>query len=651
MEVVRHDANDDTALDLACIRGFDHHCAETYLDENYFPNKPEGEKAFNTTKRFQIVKRLLEYTDHEGRRPFLITNSSIKSGFNTPLHWAFYWADIDLVEILYKCNPALIFKINRNKQIPFDIALQARDKFTSQKSLFIIYYILGEIYIWLTKCGYNDQVNDIEFSSDSVDVNHREEIKKFYFKLKTVEDCKKKMDYILYNESAEEWEEDKALYKKATLTIRHPVHGLKDLEKNNISGFVQRIFLWFAFFKSETKFLKLMELFNCSPFDISSQGRAPIHMVCQQGQHDFLALILIPTYKYEDSVEEKFNLKTAANCVTDFNQNTALHTAAQSNKWKCYKKLKEIVYGIDLQVDNFRGYNSVELSNPKLPYFKTMRKELKMEKLDEMLRADPFQDLLCSEKKIKLFNTNFYFCVISAADSPDPYNTTVYSQLMNIQKDWAPKGEFKVEVSLGFTNSDLINKLNLGVKSDANKNKETASIANQLLKNMPNMENSDSDLVKKQIDEMTPEEIESILKGNYFIYKIDLDKKLIQAIAEQLKLRVFNAKGKFHTKFKMSDSNDYEPIRDIQVHPMIVNIMMREFNIVKYKESGQVIDYFPLDDSKQRMEIDVLYKKHFWQMIFGSVFHRKGVNGSLRPITAVAFYFGVQHGFYFGFLL
>jgi ankyrin repeat protein len=101
VNVLTFDVNGDSPLDLACIRGFDAKEDEDFLDENFWPDKPEGERQHYTSKRFQVVKKLLTYIDHEGISIFTINEKTIRRGMNTPLHWAIYWTDIELAEVVF----------------------------------------------------------------------------------------------------------------------------------------------------------------------------------------------------------------------------------------------------------------------------------------------------------------------------------------------------------------------------------------------------------------------------------------------------------------------------------------------------------------------------------------------------------------------
>ena len=106
VKALSYDVNRDTPLDLACIRGFDMHATEMYKDENFYPEKPEGQRSKYTSKRFQVVKRLLEYKDYKDRIVFDITKKTCRKFMNTPLHWAIYWTDLELAELVFCEFPA-----------------------------------------------------------------------------------------------------------------------------------------------------------------------------------------------------------------------------------------------------------------------------------------------------------------------------------------------------------------------------------------------------------------------------------------------------------------------------------------------------------------------------------------------------------------
>jgi ankyrin repeat protein len=82
------DKNCDSALDLTCIKGFDHSSMQQDRLHNY--HAETGERLEST--RYKIVKVLLE-------------NGAIaasKELRNNPMHWAFWYADLHLINVLYE---------------------------------------------------------------------------------------------------------------------------------------------------------------------------------------------------------------------------------------------------------------------------------------------------------------------------------------------------------------------------------------------------------------------------------------------------------------------------------------------------------------------------------------------------------------------
>ena len=119
------DVNGDSPLDLACVRGFDQNKNEYYTD----PNTRE-----DTSKRFVVVKLLLDYRNWYGRKEFKITIEGLVKGLNSPLHWSIYWADLHLANLVYNECPDQIFWKNRDNFIPFDMCQHAKSEFTEKKS-------------------------------------------------------------------------------------------------------------------------------------------------------------------------------------------------------------------------------------------------------------------------------------------------------------------------------------------------------------------------------------------------------------------------------------------------------------------------------------------------------------------------------------
>ena len=68
---------------------------------------------------------------------------------------------------------------------------------------------------------------------------------------------------------------------------------------------------------------------------------------------------------------------------------------------------------------------------------------------------------------------------------------------------------------------------------------------------------------EKLTAEMDQYEFDKIMKKNYYIYCLKLDRNLLNAVAEQMGLMVYHKIGEFHTRFDPREAEQYEPLRDV----------------------------------------------------------------------------------------
>ena len=58
---------------------------------------------------------------------------------NTPLHWGIYWADLDLSKLVYNEFPDQLFIENKEGHIPFDMCIEAKNKFQESRAKIVNY--------------------------------------------------------------------------------------------------------------------------------------------------------------------------------------------------------------------------------------------------------------------------------------------------------------------------------------------------------------------------------------------------------------------------------------------------------------------------------------------------------------------------------
>lgn len=118
MNLSPKDSNGATPLDLACVRGFSDINKITNYDIKLVP---EG----YASHRYHIVKMILAAKNRLGQSKVHITYDSLEKKSNCPLHWAIYWADYTLANLLIQKSPKLIFFENERGNVPFEMVLKA----------------------------------------------------------------------------------------------------------------------------------------------------------------------------------------------------------------------------------------------------------------------------------------------------------------------------------------------------------------------------------------------------------------------------------------------------------------------------------------------------------------------------------------------
>jgi hypothetical protein len=271
--------------------------------------------------------------------------------------------------------------------------------------------------------------------------------------------------------------------------------------------------------------------------------------------------------------------------------------------------------GVEKEKVNYRGWVPIQLASWRMKKFNEFRRVSKIREIEDCVDIDDYDKLECSWEKLLDYNSRFHYCIIAVADDADPKETTVYRQLTKIQRNYQKFGKFKFEVLAGFNNRDLENlKKANGVK------------------------------------EMTSAQYDKLLRKNIFIFKIKMDHNLLAYMAYHLKINIYDKIRKYHTNYLKTDLKYYEPFRDIQKQSLITYTLQTEFDLFRFHKEKLILAHFPIHHYKYRKYIDVYWKKYFWSTLFDPIKPKFDAK-ALRPLTQIAFYHGIQNGFYFGFLI
>lgn len=391
----------------------------------------------------------------------------------------------------------------------------------------------------------------------------------------------------------------------------------------SISSKVQKIAGWFVYFQKALQFFYLMKCYQVNPFIVEGHKGNALHICCTENMHEFLRLLLTPNYKYSDGSKE-FNLSEGVMSVMHFSRNTAAHLCCIWNNWECLEILIDACKQLEsaeqnskkksqknffsMERTNFRGWTASDLNNSSKKFPRSLRHAKKHRDLLECLKTDPPNSLTCSQNKLELYDSAYTYCIIAKADSEDPKKTTIYRQLEHIQNNWRLKGSFQIQIVESHFNSTI-----------------------------------DADL------EYNRSYLKKVEKNNYF-YLVRADHRLVFTVAKLLQLKIYDHRKEYFTSCKKIYRKNYEPFRDIQKQQTMIYLLTNEFNLFRYHQQGMVISHFPIHHFKARNRIETYWTRYrFWLMLnILTPGYKPQYN---TPITKIALYCGIQHGFYFGFLI
>lgn len=629
------DGNGSTPLELACVKGFN---VVTDVREMDMPDV-EGEKA---SYRYWIVKELLAAEGEAGEKLVHIrAGGGRREGNYGPLHWAIYWADLELANLLVTHNPMLLFIENYRDQIPFDICKMSLNKAFNYKAMLVVNQLLDLVYEVLENPKAKiEEIEDFFKNKEKLmlrtrDVQERlqsrlmislsgmgfhlivdqfykglnEESKKEFLRLMGI---KLKENRALRKETYKSVK-DMEIFTEKTILTRYSV--------NSMSYFVHRVITWFAYFERRSQLITLLRRYHISPFMPNNSGMSVVHILAEQGFSETLSLLLDIEYTYKNSSKE-FRLERVIDIPTTDYLNTPLHIAAMKSRKQIFEEIL-VKRGLgDVYRLNQRCVSVLDLmpskpSNEELDnsFWSLLKDKFEVMMDMQFLASQPLEKMDNNFERLISVDNNYDFALIVSGDVEDGKDSLVYRQLLKINEEIAEQNpNAKLEISEpipGFTNY----------------------------------------LDKTEVNQFKIIRDKKIIRKNYFIILLKPNHELYSYMSDTLNYKVFNtAKGFRQVYIHDSRNNDnYEPLKEYQKQTIIMNLLEEEFNIKKFHQKGFVLDFFPIHNFKERNKIKESFSKYFWDILVDPLvpgYHSQ----VLIPLTQVGLYHGLQNGYYFGFL-
>ncbi|CAD8137640.1 unnamed protein product [Paramecium pentaurelia] len=287
------DNQGNSALMLVCVRGYNQD-----IDESIIKSR---DKQLIAETKYKIAKLLLQRGATLGEY--------LKDYINNPLHWACFYGDFKLTQLLLLKNPNLMLKKNDRKQFPIDIALmKGKDQETQKK---VVKYLIVKFLAHFLKSEQHIQ------------------------QLKSLDENMEESEFDLNQEEIHQNAVDRRKYETVGLNYLFWASVLGDLE-----------------------LVKPLLKQQFSPFAPSYKGRNAVHAAAYHG-HDKL----IELFFESENQNKKFNVKKFVNIMTIEKPQSALHIAVEQGHEKVVRYLIKI--GADHHLYNFRNQTAFASSRSK----------------------------------------------------------------------------------------------------------------------------------------------------------------------------------------------------------------------------------------------------------------------------------------------
>lgn len=625
------DNSNSTPLELACIRGFD-----LIEDQIYLTGPLRAGR--HSSYRYFIVKILLESRDKNEKCLVTLERDKYRDhSIYSPLHWAIYWGDFDLAELIIQENPLMLFMINRNDEIPFDMCYRAMNKAFYQMSILCIDSLLDMTFEAIMNSdpqmlnikNYFKNKDKIEIINRVGMFVQRESESNLIFTI-----CK----HFFEGESKkgskifEELKERRLRSNRTNLQIKVS-SGIKDIpihEERSILEpegvlmlpfYIHRVINWFAYFDRRHQLIELISKYHINPFKVNKSGKSIVHVLAQEGRADLLSAILDLKYRYI-SEKKVFSLAKSILIPTDDYLNSPLHLAAMNNHKQVFKVILQKNIG-DVYQLNQRCITPIDLA-PKIDsnlmidmsYWDSVRKEIQKQEDSNLAARLLDKKFVNSYDRITSVRVPFDYAFIVRCDSLNISDSIVYKQMQKIQEEYGSVQENVFLLDIAYFNG------------------------------CENIEPED-----KSVNKLGVFQNNQYRGKNYFILLIRPTSALYSYMADKLDFKLFNTSKGFRQVYVYDGlrEDQFEPLKHYEKQKIIMRILQDEFDLDKFVENGLILDHFPIHDFTERRKISEHVAHYFLEMLIDPLVY--GYRPRLLiPFLELGLYHGLQNGYYYGFL-
>ena len=561
-----------------------------------------------------------------------------------PLHWAFYFGDMDTGIYLFKKCPRLLFLVDEEGQTPIELASQTimRPVFR-RTSIFLARSCVTHILETLQKNGkdFKFYLSQVEFTASELqDIMIPDEANK-----KKSSD-KKRVNKIVVSDSVEF---DAEKNRESTIQIQNMLGNDKKADVE-----IEKLTL------DQTKAENLKETSS------KEEKKKAIVISSNSKRNEFNQLLrilniylCIETYSYHFSIKAKA-WRNSKEFLIEAQKQPLLLNRPQPNPERCLNKIIELIteYGINpftrslegkspfehavvlnitSLVDeffNFRYFDGVgrEIDIKSVLESKNIHGETALhlaaytnnrEMYDRLLKSfnlkptfdnfhllpeDNTQDVKFLKNKISYFNREEELKSLTTTD-----------EVLAFLKENLQHESFNTPFAIAFIFSS---------------EKDAELVGNQWLKFKPTSYSS-------WFDDTSEDGRESLIFINHTYDRYP-------SVAHSLKLLMFNKEKGYVDQFDKENLKSFTKFRDFHKHKLLLYLLNIEVNIEVYKSKGIIEEVVFLHDFKVRKKLQTSWQSEKWWCLLNSLY--RPANSKISwPFVGISFYFGSDIGLCFNF--
>ena len=609
------DARKYTALELACIRGF------RKLDRKVGQSDAEVEESHKKpSPRSEIVKMLQQASPNN-----LLLLKSFKRKVNTPMHWAIYWADKYLAQYLAQQNPLLLFSLNQDKMVPFEMAFKFKSNLVKEYNRELIDQLVMGVYPEVMSRGLKSLGGATPASSGVGSANQG---LGYSTGPKTLSGTTVKVFPPNYN-----------AFEVGHLWLDEDV--LKKLPGMAEAFLVQKVMVFLLMNDKLEEFVKVMKKYTISPFKRKGimNNLNVIHFMTLYSQPNTLKRFFTINFEYEFNF--KFEWPTVLKISTSDNLDTPAHLCCRYNRKEIFTEFKNL--HVDLDAYNFRGWRPLDLAPLQSKFFNQERLEKIQEdrKKNTVITKKEVGDFWPSDE-LYAIDMEYDYCFVVSRDKEDTKDNTLTEIFKGVNVDYQVQKKEEERLEKTRKNPENMNLSNVSAKYAENGGDNQAGIITGF--NAGNKDLGTSPIEKTKLVEF--KKLPPLKRDiDYSLFLVKMTNACKQKYAEELQFKSHLKTARYTKPYRSDLADLFEPFSLAENEILFQYFIRKELDLSYLIKEGLIIDEFPVHKYLYRKTVGKIWGENYIPLLMNNIIPSK-TRQRLSAHKIFTDYNGLQVGFF-----